>query len=111
MKSKNSALSLSLAMALVGCSNQENAPGDPAPNADPDTTACPSQGLGTMGTLPEGSATQRNQSGSMGARQYHRMFVTVDDAAPIDILRVELWDDFGVFTGGDATAGTFTIRD
>jgi hypothetical protein len=101
-------LSLLLASACNSEPDSKNQPIDP--NDPNDVGDCALEaGMGSMGALADAAATQRNQMGSMGAAQFHQMNATLDGTAPIDLFRVELWDQYGVFTGGDATTGTFEI--
>jgi len=100
--------------------------GDPNPNpggdddvgspdaggAQPDGGAAAScaapDSYGAMGPLGAVSATQSNQPGSQGTRQIYTMAGDLE-SSPEDVLHIELWDQYGVFSGVPAAPGTYTI--
>ncbi len=65
----------------------------------------------SMGSLADATGTgeRRNQSGSMGARQWYRGSAKIADEAAPDFLVLELYDDYGPFAGGDVVPGTYEI--
>jgi hypothetical protein len=93
--------SVALAFALTACGDNI---------APPDRSRCSTPAeLGATGSLPVVDSFEHNQPGSRGAHQVYVMTAKLENSEPSDILRLELWDDFGAFAGGDAEPGVFYI--
>jgi hypothetical protein len=106
--------SLSLASLLVaGCAVDAVDPGgapDAAPaGADADVSSCTvPQSFGAVTALGNLEASQANQQGSTELKVY-RLSGRLDDAEIRDALQISLFDGVGVFAGGVAEPGTYTL--